>query len=420
MHQSRNMMSANSRRMLVSIIAFCILVSYFISTVELHSYTSTSGQKVSDDIGSRNGNGGENRTTIMTTSDSHPQNDSEELFNLENIPVFMKDYFEWHGQQLQRMKEDAEKWKTIGSESGENDDYLSNYRFLVLRCAAGIDNGKKTVVEDRCGGLSDRLKPFPLFLWYAATTNRILFIRWGKNRPAPIETFMAPGDFWNWTFPDVLMRKIEKLEESVGINNENFTRLYFDGTDIQHKQMLDKLGDQTVWMIEGNDYTGGRTRYGHFVKTAIDKAFASTSEQRLSSSHTVSVSKLRLGDELYENFYHDLFHATFRPSSGVEKLLSAYFYVPKDESSSRSRSWLPVPLQRNQYAIAHYRAKYPREPYRETQNRTILRETAIYAVECAKSRVSSSKLLSDLHDLNSTAEFSKGVSAVYVATDTGT
>ena len=378
-------------------------------------------------------NSSENRTTFITTTTTttgfHSRVNSDELFDLENIPTFMKDYFEWHGRQLQIMKEDARKSETDGNDSEENDDYLANHRFLVLRCAGGKNNRKEYVI-DRCGGLSDRLKPLPLFLWYAATTNRILFIRWDRNRPAPIETFMMPGNIWNWTIPDALLRKIDKLEENIGIDNnnggENFTRLYFDGLGVH--QMLRKIGDHAVWMIEGNDYSGGYTRYANFVNAAIKMSSAS------SVSDAVSALKLRPGDALYENFYHDLFHITFRPSSGVQTLLSAYFYDPKtnenierekenedtgDGVSSMSKSWLPVPLQRNRYAVAHYRAKYPGEPYRETQNRTILREITIHAVECAKSRASGARLLKNPRNTSSSTTLAKGVSAVYFASDTG-
>jgi hypothetical protein len=414
--------SRKSRKTMMTIISLGIFVSFFISTIKLHGYALTAEQAeqtiISKNIGSDNVS--RNRTaTITTISEFHPRVESKELFDLENIPAFMKNYFEWHGQQLQQIKKDAKKWENDGNGSKEKDAYLSNYRFLVLRCAAGKNNGGTNVVEDRCGGLSDRLKPFPLFLWYAATTNRILFIRWGKKRPAAIETFMVPGSSWNWTFPDVLLRKIEELEEnnvsSNSNHNENFTRLYFDGSTNQQKQMLNKIGDQDVWMIEGNDFTGGSLRYETYVNAAIKTASQSTSVH----SDAFSASELRPGDTLYENFYHDLFHASFRPSSGVDKVLGAYFRDQKNEFSSASRSWLPVPLQRNQYAVAHYRAKFPREPYRETWNRTILRETTIHAVECAKSRVSKSKVRNDPQNMSSTATLAKRVSAVYVASDTG-
>mmetsp|Transcript_25939 Transcript_25939/g.53283 ORF Transcript_25939/g.53283 Transcript_25939/m.53283 type:complete len:241 (+) Transcript_25939:188-910(+) len=81
-------------------------------------------------------------------------------------------------------------------------------------------------------------------------------------------------------------------------------------------------------------------------------------------------------------------------------------------------SWLPVPLQRNRYVVAHYRAKYPREPYRETQNRTVLRETTIHAVECAKSRVSNSVKPNIPRGTSSMKTTAGEVSAIYVASDT--
>merc|ERR1711935_209826 len=90
----------------------------------------------------------------------------------------------------------------------------------------------------------------------------------------------------------------------------------------------------------------------------------------------------------------------------------------KDGVSSMSKSWLPVPLQRNRYAVAHYRAKYPGEPYRETQNRTILRETTIHAVECAKSRASGARLLKNPRNTSSSTTLAKGVSAIYFVSDT--
>jgi len=214
--------------------------------------------------------------------------------------------------------------------------------------------------------------------------------------------------------------------------------------------MLHKLGDRTVWMIEGNDYTGGRTRYKNFVNGALH-----TPSSYSSDTTVFSASKLRPRDALYEHFYHDLFHATFRPSSGVEKLVSAYFYNPnnnnnnnnknttqttsidsnyenesnnddelREEFSPMSGSWLPVPLQRNQYAVAQYRALYPKEPYVETKNRTLLRETTIHAVECAKSRVSRSRSTLLPRNQNpptrssTAASLANEVTAVYVASDT--
>lgn len=316
--------------------------------------------------------------------------------NTDNIPAFMKEYFRWHGKQLLRIQQDAQ------NANGEDLAFLKNYRFLVLRC----------VGNDRCGGLSDRLKGFPLFLWYAATTDRILLIRWGDNRPAPIETFLQPGSFWNWTVPNVLSQKLNRMESTtdttISMDSTEFQRLYFHGVQ-RESVVMDKLKDPKLWMVEGNHYDG-KTAYSQLVNAAIE---ANEDEIKRSSSpsSSVSFSNLQPRDADFRNFYHDLFHATFRPSSRVSELLGAFFYAPKThtEADAVPRSWLPVPLQPNRYVVSQFRAAYPGEPYRTNGNKTILRETTIHAVECAKARV----------------EFSRGnstngaVSAVYVTSDTG-
>jgi len=161
----------------------------------------------------------------------------DDLIQIQNIPPFMKDYFEWHGKQLEQLKHDAEL--------NTDDSYLGNYKFLVLRCAYDKTADGK-IVEDQCGGLSDRLKSFPLFLWYAATSNRILFFRW--SRPVPMETFLQPRDFWNWTLPDPLMKKIEKLDNGED-GKSRFSRQYFTGKTGPHKQMLQELDASNLWMI---------------------------------------------------------------------------------------------------------------------------------------------------------------------------
>eukprot|EP00533_Pseudo-nitzschia_delicatissima_P004197 CAMPEP_0116081566 /NCGR_PEP_ID=MMETSP0327-20121206/2263_1 /TAXON_ID=44447 /ORGANISM="Pseudo-nitzschia delicatissima, Strain B596" /LENGTH=462 /DNA_ID=CAMNT_0003572305 /DNA_START=135 /DNA_END=1523 /DNA_ORIENTATION=+ len=371
--------------MIKAIVVLGVLVTTFLSTIDLHRHALETFETMSSEEET-------GKPTIATTTPATPDVPtplgSEELIRLKNIPPFMRDYFEWHGKQLQQLKEDAEL-------SSGDDAYLGNYRFLVMRCAS-TKNGNETV-EDRCGGFSDRMKAFPLFLWYAATSNRILFFRWDNSRPAPIETFLLPSSHWNWTMPEALARKIEQLDNET--DDKRFTRLYFEGRNKPLKKMLSVLREMSVWMIEANDYTGGNMRYKSFVEAAMQKESDRFSE---------IVSKLRPDDALYENFYHDVFHATFRPSNGVETLLDSYFYDPKnDETSSPSRLRLPVPMKRNRYAVAHYRAQYPREPYlRSKKNQTVLKETAIHAVECTKSRAGSTTS-------------STGASAVYLMSDTG-
>mmetsp|Transcript_34365 Transcript_34365/g.39535 ORF Transcript_34365/g.39535 Transcript_34365/m.39535 type:complete len:474 (+) Transcript_34365:199-1620(+) len=334
----------------------------------------------------------------------------------------MKDYFVWHGKELQRMKEDAKISKMNSNGSDGNYHYLSKYRFLVLQCASHrMTNGK--MKEDVCGGLSDRLKSFPFWILLAAASNRILFIRW--SRPAAIENFMVPGNLWNWTVPDDLSNKIEKLDES--IDTEKFSRLYVQG---YWNKMLPKFGDRAVWMIQGYDYSGGRNRYKELVEKVMRFESASNSNSKAKRPEFLANkslgSNLKPSDALYSNFYHHLFHATFRPALGVQKLLSKYFYDPESgtntivDDNQSTKSWLPVPLKRDRYVVVQYRAIYPNEPYRNTKNETILRETTMHAVECAKSRVRGLRVNQQQRQKqSSTINPAQDVSAVYVASDTG-
>ena len=114
------------------------------------------------------------KTTTMTT---------QSLFDIHKIPSYMIDYFEWHGQQIQKIQQydtaddtdaDADNNNT-DTDTDLNSSFLSNYRFLILRCASSSvsssvsekdkegnssnnNRDDMVVVPDRCGGLSDRLK----------------------------------------------------------------------------------------------------------------------------------------------------------------------------------------------------------------------------------------------------------------------
>jgi len=99
-----------------------------------------------------------------------------QLLKSTTLPVWIKDYFSWHAQQLQSLT--PENWK--------------EHRFLILQC----------VREDaHCGGTSDRLKPIPLLMWVAQQTQRIFLIWW--TRPCPLEEFLLPNAL-NWTVPSFI------------------------------------------------------------------------------------------------------------------------------------------------------------------------------------------------------------------------
>jgi hypothetical protein len=302
------------------------------------------------------------------------------LFNRSNIPKFMMDYFEWHGQQLKKLHSGEISWTphivnkgdvTNGSRNKTYHTHKSNQteifpRFLIMRCIQG----------DRCGGTSDRLKAFPLFIWLAQVSDRILFIRWGRYRPFPITEFLRPGVLWNWTVPEPMLHMLEEGDQNPRLDTtgdksqhiveaNHYRRAYYDGT--KFKLLQQSTLDQTIWVVEGNDYSGGASRYHNLVAKTVPPEGGQE-------------------DVNYTNFYHDLFHGSFLPSSAIERLLLAYVDQDYPNDSIQPVQSLPVRMQQNGYVVAHYRAKYPGEPYRQTWNVSLLEQTVLHAVNCAVRR----------------------------------
>jgi len=229
---------------------------------------------------------------------------------------------------------------------------------------------------------------------------------------------------WNWTVPRPLLKVLQAEEERDGSKRDNTTTsntaplqrftdqtlksqtVYFDGT--RFNRLLASIHDPTIWVVEGNDFSGGATRYNNMLTKEL--------------SRNQTMYNLRPEDADYLNFYHHVFHASFQPSSAVENLLKAYIEVDDtnnevDGTNNKSdhdldRPSLPMKLQPNRYMAAHYRAKFPGEPYRETWNVTILEKTALHAVECARSRAPS---LSDIYVASDTALAIEAVHSVYSA-----
>jgi hypothetical protein len=310
------------------------------------------------------------------------------FFNHTKIPKFMMEYLEWHGKQLQKLHTGAISWTpqivnsinhvAIGTSNQtgtrhKHDNKLPEIfpRFLIMRCIDG----------DRCGGTSDRLKAFPLFILLAQESDRILFIRWGRDRPFPITEFLRPGPLWNWTVPEPLLRHLEEGDHNSGhdtsdnsaneqpiVKADRHRRVYYDGT--KFNQLRQSSLDATIWVVEGNDYSGGAGRY----------------QNLLAKQQQVQPKNGRSEDTNYANFYHDLFHGSFLPSPAIEMLLQSYLDQDYTNNSFDPDPSLPVRMQPNGYVVAHYRAKYPGEPYRQTWNVSILEKTVLHAVNCAAQR----------------------------------
>jgi len=81
-----------------------------------------------------------------------------------NIPHWLHTYFQWHYQVRHNL--------TVQT--------YRQYKYIVMTCLKG----------QKCGGMTDRLRPVLAQLQLAHQTQRLLFIYW--ERPFPLEEFLLP------------------------------------------------------------------------------------------------------------------------------------------------------------------------------------------------------------------------------------
>ncbi len=99
----------------------------------------------------------------------------------DNLPKYIKDYLDWHADQTNSIT-DAERQQE------------KQARYLVVQCLKEFP---------RCGGLSDRLRPLPVYIFAAIQMKRILLFQWTK--PCQLEEFFTPPPCGiNWTVPSWL------------------------------------------------------------------------------------------------------------------------------------------------------------------------------------------------------------------------
>jgi hypothetical protein len=121
----------------------------------------------------------------VATAESNQKYPNDHDNSNMTMPQWMKDYFQWHAAARLTIQHNPEAWKS--------------FRFLMLQCLPG---------SFKCGGTADRLKPLPLILWMAHTSQRVVLIKWG--RPAPLEAFLLPPkDGMDWRVPDWLFAQQE-------------------------------------------------------------------------------------------------------------------------------------------------------------------------------------------------------------------
>lgn len=235
-----------------------------------------------------------------------------------SLPKWMTDYFQWHTDQLNSLKSD------------EKSSWIQ-HRLLILRC----------MDDDRCGGTSDRIKSLPVFLALAAKSKRLLFLKW--NRPFPLEQFLIPRQYWNWSVPSSLSRLLDNNAKSPLYNQTTILSK-------KSKQLSNAVLNEQKWLVQGNLQFSGAELYNELA---------------------VELDPIQKQPD-YVSLYHSFFHTTFAPVPAVETRVKQIFQEQR--------------LAPNKFVVAHIRAKYFGEPFRETGNLTALQEIVDNAICIAASK----------------------------------
>lgn len=214
----------------------------------------------------------------------------------ESIPQWMKDYFAWHGK----------------SRAVLNESNWESHKFLVMQCLA---------TAERCGGLSDRLKPIPLTLMLAHQSKRLLYVWWQK--PAPLQEFLVPpvGGL-DWRLPKWLELKLTQMDDTPVTSSKHFKTAMFDNKTVRHVRLQATDAGETDFNLGNHSTT-------------------------------------------FRELYHDMFRVLFEPSPPVAKEVDA--------------AMARLKLMPGEYVGAHLRALYARteRPYNES------RVMGINAIHCA-------------------------------------
>lgn len=237
-------------------------------------------------------------------------------FKIHSIS-WIQDYHEYHSEVVRNLTPD--NWR--------------NFKYLVLRCYRK---------DERCGGLSDRLKPIPLVLLAAQRSGRILLIDW--DRPCDLQNFLKPPKRGFQWIPPGFLAPVLRSSTSTNI----VTRA---------SQLVSKAKEEPLIIFTHlHDFHGGETQF--------DEEF---------------------GVGSFQAIYHDLFRLFFAPAEDVKILMNRHLLGTKvsyNHPISASKEGI---LVEGQYSVAHYRAEYGKEIQRHPilSKPEFLQKVAINAIRCA-------------------------------------
>eukprot|EP00529_Nitzschia_sp_RCC80_P011427 CAMPEP_0113523728 /NCGR_PEP_ID=MMETSP0014_2-20120614/45852_1 /TAXON_ID=2857 /ORGANISM="Nitzschia sp." /LENGTH=636 /DNA_ID=CAMNT_0000421821 /DNA_START=229 /DNA_END=2135 /DNA_ORIENTATION=- /assembly_acc=CAM_ASM_000159 len=299
------------------------------------------------------------------------------------VPSWMSQYFDWHKQQLQELKEIFDNNNNVDNNHVVSTLQDSNHKLLVMQCLKTSDN--------KCGGTADRLKAFLYLLKEAAIMKRVLFLHW--TSPCDIKDFLVPpiGGF-DWRAPPWLQDWLASPVVTTDAESFHLLRTQNE-VDTFRDATVSSLGTaETSSSVSQNQGRGRRRKkqvsssllspstpivrtrlqsITGFDKQYNEHPFVSSSSIGKGSSNTEKNDDETAETEpAFEDVYHDVWRIAFRPSRPVAELIEQEFFSvtgTSNRNDSRDNrgdnSGLLIP---NRFVGVHLRAMYGARSFRTT------------------------------------------------------
>lgn len=213
------------------------------------------------------------------------------------IPEWMAKYVTWH-QEQRRILDDSKI---------SNDTATNNMKFMVVRC---IENQK-------CGGLSDRMKPLPFYLMVANLTQRVLLFHWTK--PSQLENFLIPSDNgidWSIEGTPVTLQEVRNNTNYVNGHASSLSyevRMWAGKVDGGDRSYLSTCKVLNVLLDGGGSITEAQALFNHWRKEPGQSLPSWSGGGYLGWNPATSITQREM--------LEDVWRLLFQPSPGVQRAI---------------------------------------------------------------------------------------------------
>ena len=227
---------------------------------------------------------------------------------MSRLPEWLQHYFQWHAEQRRNPTVDT--------------------KYIVITC----------IGDERCGGLSDRLRPLPYFLLVANATQRVLLIKWTK--PHDLSQFLMPARDVDWRLPieddDIFL----KADKAFCLKDENGYFGYLSGSCSRYKPLC--YDDCLTYLAE---------RVSNDTHNIVGLDLLKRSTDQINNGNMLFqkfsyTSEAKILDKWdFPDMFGDIFRVMFQPIPPIGMNLN--------------RTMSELGLYEGKYSSAHVRARYP-------------------------------------------------------------